>query len=268
MALPAPAPGSACLVTGASAGIGAELARELARRGHNLLLVARREDRLRALAEELERDHHVRAVVEVCDLGDTEGRERLIERVEAHGPQVETLVNNAGFTGVGDVHSHPADQLGMVKVNVEALVALTATFLPAMVERRRGAIINVASLAAFQPLPTQATYAATKAFVLSFSEATWAEARRSGVTVTALCPGPVASEFWGEVNLRRGLQSLPLVWSSAADVARAGIAGAERGRRVVVPGLGQRAAAAVSRHGPHPLLLGPFATAWRWAVGA
>ena len=269
MSLPPPTPGSTCLVTGASSGIGVDFARQLASRGHDLFLVARREDRLRDLASEVERDHRVSVEVARCDLSDPAARERLLEQVAASDLAVETLVNNAGFAHVGDVHKHPDKQLGMVQVNVEALVALTTAFLPAMVERGRGAIINVASMAAFQPIPSQATYAATKAFVLSFSEAVAAEVRGSGVSVTALCPGPVATEFVEVAQFKRTIEEMgpSFVWASSADMARAGIAGAERGSRVVVPGLAQRTIAFASQHSPRWLWLGPLASAWRRTIG-
>jgi short-subunit dehydrogenase len=257
------------VVTGASSGIGLDFARQLASRGHDLFLVARREDRLRDLAAEVERDHRVRAEVAGCDLSSPAARKRLLQHVSASDLVVETLVNNAGFAHVGDVHEYPAKQLGMVQVNVEALVSLTTAFLPAMVERGRGAIINVASMAAFQPIPSQATYAATKAFVLSFSEAVAAEVRGSGVSVTALCPGPVATEFVQVAKFKRTIEEMgpSFVWASPADMARAGIEGAERGKRVVVPGLAQRAVALVSQHSPHALLVGPLASVYRRAIG-
>jgi len=269
MSLPPPTPGSTCLITGASSGIGVEFARQLASRGHDLFLVARRADRLHELAAEVERDHHVTVEVARCDLSSPAACKRLLQQVAASELAVETLVNNAGFAHVGDVHKHPAKQLGMVHVNVEALVALTTAFLPAMVERGRGAIVNVASMAAFQPIPSQATYAATKAFVLSFSEAVAAEVRGSAVTVTALCPGPVATEFVEVAQFKRTIEEMgpSFVWASPADMARAGIAGAERGKRVVVPGLAQRAIALASQHSPHALLLGPLASAWRRTIG-
>ena len=195
MAIPAPSPSTTCLITGASAGIGTEFARQLAARGHGVFLVARREDRLRELASEIERDHGVRAEFAACDLGDAADRRNLPGLVARRELDVSVLVNNAGFTTVGDVHLNPDRQLGMIHVNVEALVDLTTKWLPGMVERGAGAVINVASVASFQPIPVQAVYAATKAFVRSFSEAVSAEVRGSGVTVTALCPGPVATEF-------------------------------------------------------------------------
>jgi short-subunit dehydrogenase len=268
MALPAPNPGSTCLVTGASSGIGAECARQLAALGYGVFLVARREERLRELAAEIERNRGVRIEIEACDLLDPAAVEALPAKVGERNLNVDVLVNNAGFSTVGDVHENPDRQLGMIRVNCEALVALTSAFLPAMVERGHGSVINVASTAAFQPIPAQAVYAATKAFVLSFSESLSAEVKGAGVTVTALCPGPVATEFVEAAGFKKGIDELPsFIWSSAEDVAKAAIDGAREGKRVVIPGLGNRVTAGLGRFTPHALLLGPFAGAYRRAIG-
>jgi hypothetical protein len=268
MALPAPNPGSTCVVTGASSGIGAEFARQLAALGYGVFLVARREDRLRELAAEIERNHGVRVDIEACDLTQADAVEALPEKITQRNVNVEVLVNNAGFSTVGDVHENPERQLGMIRVNCEALVALTTAFLPAMTARGRGAVINVASTAAFQPIPAQAVYAATKAFVLSFSEAVAAEVKPSGVTVTALCPGPVATEFVEAAGFKRGMDEMPsFLFSSAEDVARAAIDGARSGKRVVIPGIGNRVTAGLGRFSPHSLLLGPMAGAYRRVIG-
>jgi short-subunit dehydrogenase len=269
MALPPPSATSVCLITGASSGIGAEFARQLAARGHGVFLVARREDRLRELAEEIERNHGVRAEVVAADLTKAEEVEAVPFGVAEKGLEVEVLVNNAGFSTVGDVHKNPDRQLGMVHVNVEALTALTCAFLPAMTERGRGAVVNVASVAAFNPIPVQATYAATKAFVLSFSEAIAAELKGTGVTMTALCPGPVATEFVEAAGFKKEANEMgpSVMWSSAEDVAKAGIEGAEKGKRVVVPGLTNRASAMFGRHGPRSFVLGPFANMYRRVIG-
>jgi short-subunit dehydrogenase len=269
MALPDPAPSSTCLITGASSGIGEEFARQLAARGHGIFLVARREERLRALAAELERDHGVRTEVAVADLADRASVAALPGLIAERGLTVDVLVNNAGFSTVGDVHENPDRQLGMVNVNVEALLALTCAFLPGMTERGRGAVINVASVAAFQPIPAQAVYAATKAFVLSFSEAVCSELKGTGVTMTALCPGPVSTEFVEAAGFKKSKEEigLSMMWSSAHDVAKAAIEGAEKGKRVVVPGLGNRATATLGQHAPHMFLLGPFARVYRRVIG-
>ena len=267
MALPPPSPRSTALITGASSGIGEEFARQLAAKGHCVFLVARREERLRALAEEIGRDHGVRVEVAACDLADEAARGGLPGLVSAAGLDVEILVNNAGFTTVGDVHANPDRQLGMVRVNVEALVDLTTRWLPGMVERGRGAVINVASVAGFQPIPVQAVYAATKAFVLSFSEATSAELKGTGVTMTALCPGPVATEFTEAGGFSNESPGPSFIWSSAHDVAKAAIEGAEKDKRVVIPGIGNWVTANLGRHGPRSIVLGPFADAYRRAIG-
>jgi uncharacterized protein len=268
MALPTPVPDSTCLVTGASSGIGAEFARQLAARGHGVFIVARREDRLRELADEIRGQHGVRVELAAADLGRREEWEALPGEIADQGLTVEVLVNNAGFTTVGDVHANPERQLGMIRVNCEALVALTSAFLPGMVERGRGAVINVASTAAFQPIPAQAVYAATKAFVLSFSEAAAAELKGTGVTMTALCPGPVATEFVEVGGFKRGHDELPsFVWSKPDGVAKAGIEGAERGKRTVIPGVANRVMASLGQHSPKSVLLGPAARAYRRAIG-
>ncbi len=267
MALPAPNPSSTAVITGASSGIGEEFARQLAARGYGVFLVARRGDRLRKLAEDIERDYGVRADVAACDLGDATERRDLPELVATAGLDVDVLVNNAGFTTVGDVHANPDRQLGMVRVNIEALVDLTTKWLPGMVDRGRGAVIQVASVAGFQPIPVQATYAATKAFVLSFSEATSAELKGTGVTMTALCPGPVSTEFTEAGGFKDESPGPSFIWSSAEDVARAAIEGAANGKRVVIPGIANRVTANFGRHGPRSVLLGPFASAYRKTIG-
>jgi short-subunit dehydrogenase len=269
MALPAPDTASTCLITGASSGIGVEFARQLAARGHGVFLVARREDRLRQVAEEITREHGVRAEFEACDLEDAAQCAALPVKLGQTGLSVEVLVNNAGFSTVGDVHANPDRQVGMIHVNCEALVSLTSAFLPAMTDRGRGAVINVASMAAFQPIPSQAVYAATKAFVLSFSEAVHSEVRKAGVTVTALCPGPVATEFIEAAGFKKSKEQLgpDFVWSSAEDVAKTGIEGAEKGKRVAIPGAGNRVIAVATQHTPRSVLLRTVAPAWRRIIG-
>lgn len=269
MALPPPDPGSTCLITGASSGIGAEFGRQLAARGHGVFLVARREDRLRALAEEIKREHGVRAEIAACDLEDAAQCAALPAEVAGRGLAVEVLVNNAGFSTLGDVHTNPDRQLGMIRVNCEALVALTSAFIPAMTERGRGAAINVASMAAFQPIPAQAVYAATKAFVLSFSEAVHTEVKKTGVTVTALCPGPVATEFIEAAGFKKSVGEMGpgFVWASAEEVAKVGIEAADKGKRVAIPGVGNRVAAIATQHAPRSVLLRTVGPAWRRIIG-
>ncbi len=256
MALPSPTPGSTCLVTGASAGIGVELARALARRGHGVTLVARRRDRLDQLAQELN-GSGVRVEVIDCDLSAAAGRDRLAEAIDALGLRVEVLCNNAGFGSAGPfVKLERERELEMVRLNCEALIDLCARYAPPMVERGRGAILNVASSAAFQPLPGQAAYAASKALVLSFTEALHQELARKGVAVTALCPGPVKTEFTEVAGIAEVESSTPaFFWATASDVAEAGVRGLETGRRVVIPGRLNRVTAVAGSYTPNALFL-------------
>src|SRR5918911_453847 len=196
MSLPAPAPGQVVLVTGASWGIGMELARQLGALGHDLVLAARRGDRLEQLAAELRPKHGIEALVVPGDLSQAAQREALIDAAHGSEKVVVGLCNNAGFGSYARVlEAEPVNEAAMVQLNVAAVHELTLAFVPAMIERRAGAILNVASLAAFQPVPGMATYAATKAFVQSFSEALHAELAGTGVSCTVLAPGPVPTEF-------------------------------------------------------------------------
>jgi short-subunit dehydrogenase len=268
VALPEPAASSTALITGASAGIGEAIARELAGRGHGVTLVARREDRLRSLAGELSDRFGVRAEAIGADLGSEIARADLVGRIDELGLEVEVLVNNAGFGGGEDfVDTNPKLLTSMVELNCMALLALQGVYLRRMVERGRGAVINIASTAAFQPLPGSATYAATKAFVLSLSEAVHEELRGTGVTLTAVCPGPVRTEFMDVAGLSRAEEQLPGVfWMSAESVAKAAVEAAAGGKRAIVPGLLNRAGAITGQHAPRMLAL-PFAKrVWRRAL--
>ena len=259
MALPTPTENSTALVTGSSSGIGSEIARELARRGHGVTLVARRKDRLKALAGELTQAWGVRAEVIAADLTDADSRAELPGQVDGRGLTVDILVNNAGFTTMGPVHrADRAQELAMVRTDVEAVVDLCTLFVPGMVTRHRGAVLNTASTAAFQPLPGQAGYGASKAFVLSYGRALGAELRGTGVTVTTLCPGPVETGFAEVAGLAddEAAESLPkFMWVPAADVARAAIEGLATGRPVVIPGAANRATAALAYLAPKALIL-------------
>lgn len=262
MPLPAPSSKTAALVTGASAGIGAELARQLARRGHALVLVARRKDRLERLAAELTAEHSVRAETLGCDLSKASSRQRLPSRIASLGLTIDVLVNNAGFATGGAFHlSDPARELDQLRVLVEAPLTLCSAFLPAMVRRGSGAVLNVASTAGMQPLPYSAGYSAAKAYILTFTEALHHELRGSGVTVTALAPGPVDTEFWQVAGWEVGSgqtfeNAVPRpVWVSAEQAAEAGVKGLEAGHRVVVPGLPMRAAMLAGQHVPNALKL-------------
>ena len=240
MTLPAPAADRTCLVTGASSGIGEEMARELARRGHGLTLVARRASVLEGLATELAKAHKIRVEALPCDLTDPDGRAALPDRIGELGLTVDVLINNAGFSTIGRAaEADRTRELQMLHTNIDAVVDLCVLFLPGMVARRRGAILNTASVGAFQPLPGQAGYAATKAFVLAYGRAIGEELKGTGVSVTTLCPGPVDTGF-GEAagfDPAEAEAALPkFMWETAEAVAKAGIAGLDRGTSVVIPG--------------------------------
>jgi short-subunit dehydrogenase len=192
------------LITGASSGIGEAFARKLAARGHNLLLVARSADKLMTLCNELGRSGSTRAEFVSLDLSQPEAPARLFEETEKRGMQIGFLINNAGFGSMGDFASLDLPrELNMIDLNVRSLVELTHRFLAPMRERKSGTIINVASTAGFQPVPFMATYAATKAFVLSFSEALWEENRSYGITVMALCPGVTETNFFEASHMKQ-----------------------------------------------------------------
>jgi short-subunit dehydrogenase len=229
------------LITGASAGLGAEFARQCAKRGEALVLVARRRDRLDALAAELGG-----ARVIAADLGAPGAAARLIAEIEARGQSVGTLINNAGFGVAGKFADRPLDrQSAMIDLNVRTLVELCHLVLPAMRARGRGAILNVASTAAFQPGPNMAVYYASKAFVLSFTEALHHELKGSGIKVSALCPGPTATEC-GEVAGSNS-PALTLIRGESPYVVRAGLKGLDRNKAVVIPGLANKITAQISR---------------------
>ena len=227
-------PVSTALVTGASYGIGEVFCRALAQQDHDLILVARSRDKLEALAVELRAKHGRQVAVIPADLCHPGCGAALAAAVAAQGLTVDILINNAGSGLVGDfAEQAPAGDQQMIALNVSAVVDLAHAFLPDMIKRGHGGIINVASLAAFQPMAYMAMYAATKAFVLSFSESLWAEVRDKGVTVTALCPGPVGAPR--KLSRRRGLMPSPVFVTAEMVVAHA-LEAFERGRSVAVPG--------------------------------
>jgi hypothetical protein len=241
------------LITGASAGIGAELARVFAEHGHELVLVARREDRLAALADEIAKGGRPRPIVLTADLGQRDAVAKIEAQLSLLDLEPAIVVNNAGFGLLGRAAMLSRDeQLAMIDLNIRALTELSLAFLDS-IARHRGGILNVASIAAFMPGPGMAVYYASKAFVLSFSEALHQELSDRGVRVTALCPGPVPTEFQARAGLG---DRMPNVLSLPAErVARIGYDGFMRGKRVVVAGTGNRIAVSLLRFMPHALLL-------------
>ena len=237
------------LITGASAGLGVEFARQLSKRGHRLVLAARRKDRLDALAREL---GNARAVA--IDLSKANAAAKLMADLEAAGEQVEILVNNAGFGLIGRfAELDPKRERQMIDLNVGALTDLCRAVAPGMIKRKSGAILNVASTAAFQPGPKMAVYFATKAFVLSFTEALHEELRPHGVKVTCLCPGPTRTEF-GEVAGFGGNGAFDKVAMEAGEVVEAGLKGMDRNRAVIVPGLVNKIGAISTRFAPRSVV--------------
>jgi short-subunit dehydrogenase len=244
------------LVTGASSGIGAAIAEGLARRHHDVVLVARRAAKLDAMAARLSKEHGVRAVAVTADLEDRDAPLAIAAAVAAEGLTVTTLVNNAGFGWAGHFEeSDEASQLGMIDVNVRALTALTHRFLPAMVAARHGRVLNVASTAAFQPGPFLAVYFASKAYVLSFSEALSNELSGTGVTVTCLCPGPTRTEFETRANIA-GTKLFAAGGVMAADeVAELGIVAMLAGERRAIPSMRNTVLAHAARVAPRAFTL-------------
>jgi uncharacterized protein len=224
------------LITGASAGIGWDLARQFAAEKSNLVLVARRRERLEELASELRTQHHVEVHVVAADLGRADAPQAIVDSLNREGRTVDVLVNNAGFGALGPVAElEVARQMEMIQVNVAALTHLTRLLLPGMIERRRGGVLNVASTAGFQAGPFMAVYYATKAYVISFSEALAEELATSPVTVSCLCPGPTATEFAETAKIGNALL-FRLGTMTAEQAARAGYRGFRAGKLLVVPG--------------------------------
>lgn len=224
--------GKTALVTGASTGIGAVFAEELAQRGCSLILTARSEERLNALANRLQEQYKITTLVIVADLEKPEAVASLIHNINQQVQPVDILVNNAGFSTQGMFHSiDPQQEAALIQVNVAAVVALTHAFLPGMVARQSGLVINVASVLGFYPLPYQATYSASKAFVRSWTEALWAEYQGSGVRFFALCPGPTATEFFQRMGKDLRMQKM-----SPEVVVRFAFQGIDRGVPGGIPG--------------------------------
>ena len=237
------------LVTGASAGLGVEFARQLAKRGHSLVLAARRKERLEELAEELGK---ARAVA--IDLSKANAAAKLMADLGANGETVDLLVNNAGFGLIGRFAELDAKRLRqMIDLNVGTLTDLCRSVAPAMIERKSGGVINVASTAAFQPGPKMAVYFATKAFVLSLSEALHEELKPHGIKVSCLCPGPTRTEF-GDVAGFGGNGLFDRVAMNAAEVVEAGLDGLEKNKAVVVPGVLNKLTASSGRFAPRSVV--------------
>lgn len=244
---------SAALITGASSGLGAEFAVQLAARGHDLILVARSEDRLTALAERLTAEHGVRAHVLVQDLSEPDAAGQIAGRLAARGLSVDLLVNNAGFGTCGRFEDIEADRdHDQVMVNVVALVDLTHALVPGMLERGTGAVVNVASTAAFQPSPYFAVYSAAKGFVLNFGLALRQEYRGRGIRVLTLCPGPVDTPFFDAIGTRKA--AITGSMTTPEPVVRAALRALDRDRAYVTPGLGNALSAHLLPRRPRTLV--------------
>lgn len=242
------------LITGASAGIGADLARVFAANGHRVALAARRRERLEALAGEIVAAEGAAPIIIPCDLARPDAGDEIAAALARAGVEIDHLVNNAGFGLLGRaIERDRAEQLEMIAVNIRALTDLSLRFADQLI-RHRGGLLNVASVAAYLPGPGMAVYYATKAYVLSFTEALHRELAEHGVRVTVLCPGPVPTEFQLHAGFKPDAVSTGLNVTSM-QVARAGYDGLRCGKRVVVPGFGARIVPFVLRFAPHALLL-------------
>jgi uncharacterized protein len=247
--------GTWALVTGASSGIGADFARQLAARGMHLVLTARSEDKLVALGDELTAAHGITTRVIAHDLGAVDGASSLWQAVSALGNPMDLVVNNAGFGLAGRLaEQSPAELVQMVRLNCEALLVLSRLALPSMIERRSGGIINVASTASFQPVPYLSAYAASKAFVRSLSAALAEEVRDQGVRVMALCPGPVRTGFQERAGYALRSQE-QLAELSSEETVRRGLEAYDRGREVFVPGAVNQATSIAGKLTPSAILV-------------
>ena len=245
------------LITGASSGIGAAFARELAQRGMDLVLVARSADKLQALAQDLIQQYSIQVEVVVQDLLVPDAVTTVYKAVQDLGWSIDLLVNNAGFGDYGLFSDRPRQrQLDMIGLNISALVDLTHQFLPNMVSRQSGSILNVASIAAFQPLPYLSVYAATKAFVLSFSEALWAENKSNGVCVLAVCPGPTESQFFEVAEFPQTFSGREQKPVPAEDVVQEALTALDaKHANIVTGGFGNQVVVNLSRFWPREALV-------------
>jgi uncharacterized protein len=228
--------GKTALVTGASSGIGEQFARQLAAKGMNLILVARSEAKLQQIAAELKAAHNIKAEVIAADLSVPDAPEKIYQKTQANGWHVDLLVNNAGFSTFGSFDEQPLDEnLALLQVNIHALVRLTHLYLPAMLGRKDVGIINVASVLGFTPTGPMAIYAASKAFVLNFSESLWATYRKRGVRVMALCPGSTSTGFFERMDTHQNMPQM-----TPAQTVQKALKAFERGAMTYVPGLNNK----------------------------
>jgi len=254
------------LVTGASSGIGATFARQLASRDYNLVLVARSHNKLQQLAQQLEKDHSIYTVVIPQDLTQPKAAQTLFDTVTAKGVNIDLLINNAGFCDYGlFADSSLTRQLEMIQLNISALVALTHLFLRPMRQQGEGGIINVSSIAGFQPIPYLSIYAATKAFVLNFSEAIWEENQDASITVTCVCPGPTETEFFMKANFPNSVtESSQHNYTSPEEVVQAALNAFWHKQASIVPGgLGNQLIANLGRFLPRETLVKAVANQFR-----
>jgi len=243
------------LITGASSGIGYDLAKIAAADGKNLILVARSEDKLEQLAEELRKSYPIEVVSIAVDLSDEAGVNELISEVETGNLAIDTLVNNAGFGDFGDfAKADLAKNMEMIRLNISALTHLTHTFMQKMLISGKGRIMNVASTASFMPGPGMAVYYASKAYVLSFSEALTRELKGSGVTVTTLCPGPTNTDFAKVSGLGHSLMHRMLPPATSLDVAKAGYKAMLKGKSIEIPGIMNKLSALTPRFSPRSMV--------------
>ena len=243
----------ATLITGASSGIGEAFARRLAAEKHNLVLVARSEEKLHQLCDALMFEHKITAHYVAIDLTEFEADKRIFEETEKHGLEIDWLINNAGFGSMGDFANLELErELEMIGLNIMALVALTHRYLQQMRTRKRGTIINVSSTAGFQPLPFMATYAATKAFVTSFSEAIAEENRPHGIKVLALCPGATETNFFDAANIKEPVQVKGM--QTPEEVVETGLNAVKKGKASAISGWANYAVAHVATLVPNSLV--------------